>query len=448
MRSFLTAAVLVLTLVTPSYADPSAEKYSTLEHTGNQTATLTSQSTEGVLVEDSMCKLREDSFYRNQDAKSPMGFRGNATAFPFNPTALPITGTINVAFIYVDWTDLRGTKADYQYYKNQLKMFKDFYWMASENKLAMNTRISKSWFRIPGSYKDFTLTADQEAQYGAAPRKQSFYDAAVAASDSETDFSNVDIVFFGIPRSKSVFLHGGPHEFNWNNNGFLNTAEKKIFDTATAGDWFLKNPSFEPPWVYYVHETGHMIGIPHQSDERSKDGSIVERSMPMGGYDIMGNQGGATRTISTWLRWLAGWLGDDQVLCTTESNIKDETFQLYPINTVKGAIESLVIKLSDSSAVVVESRRFDRKFDRKTGNSRDGLLVYTVNAKEGSAEGNMRLLSPRNIRKYLFEPTWRSGYELDPVFFQGDEVIVGGLTIKAQKIGSKFDTVRVTRNGR
>jgi hypothetical protein len=60
----------------------------------------------------------------------------------------------------------------------------------------------------------------------------------------------------------------------------------------------------------------------------------------------------------------------------------------------------------------------------------------------------MRLLSPRNIRKYLFEPTWRSGYELDPVFFQGDEVIVGGLTIKAQKIGSKFDTVRVTRNGR
>jgi M6 family metalloprotease-like protein len=372
-------------------------------------------------------------------------YNGNATAFPFAPTSLPIIGEINVALIYVDWSDLPGTQADYRYYEQQVKMFEDFYWMVSENKLKMNIHKSDKWFRIAGSYQQLTLNFDEEAQRGEAPRKQVFYDAAVKAADPETDFSDIDIVFFAIPRAKSVFSHGGPHEFNFDWNGYLKTEERDIYDTTTPGDWFLKNDAYEPPWVNYVHEVGHMIGIPHQANEDLKQEGRIWLQNPLNGYDIMANQGGASRTMTSWLRWLAGWLNDDQVACITKEQVTDNYFELHPINQVEGKVESLVIKLSETKAVVVESRRFDPYFDRKTNHSKTGLLVYTVDATKASAQGNQALLSPRDITKYIEEPNWRSWAELDAVFFQGDSVEIEGLRIEAFAIGKASDVVRVSR---
>ena len=210
------------------------------------------------------------------------------------------------------------------------------------------------------------------------------------------------------------------------------------------GDWFLKSGGDEPPWVNYVHEVGHMIGIPHQANEDAKNESRLWVQNPINGYEIMANQGGATRTMSSWLRWLAGWLDDDKDLCATKDSITENYFELTPINEVGSGQESLVIKLSDSKVVVVESRRFDPEFDRQTPNSKNGLIVYTVDATKGSAQGNQVLLSPRDITKYIEERTWRSGYELDAVFFQGDSVVIDGIEIQAYSIGKNSDVVRVS----
>jgi len=105
----------------------------------------------------------------------------------------------------------------------------------------------------------------------------------------------------------------------------------------------------------------------------------------------------------------------------------------------------LVIKLSETKAVVVESRRFDPVFDRKSPNSKNGLLVYIVDATKGSAQGNQALLSPRDITQYIEERTWRGGQELDAMFFQGDSVVLDGLKIEAHSIGKDSDVVKVSR---
>ena len=200
---------------------------------GNPPVAATGSLPKGA-VNPEICKLQENSRMRGPGKGLDGRYTGNATAFPFNPTALPITGEINVAMIFVDWSDLPGTKKDYTFYQQQGKLFKDFYWMASEKKLKMNLTFSSKWFRIPGSYKSFTTTPEEEAQRGEAPKKQVFYDAAVAASDAETDFKNVDIVFFAVPTAKSVFAQG-PHEFNFDYNGFLNTNEKRFTTPPLLG---------------------------------------------------------------------------------------------------------------------------------------------------------------------------------------------------------------------
>lgn len=400
------------------------------------------------------CKIQEVSRIRQPGAPIPnfqgaseiMGrYPGNATAFPFAPTALNAKGELNVAFIYVDWSDLPGVKSDYDYYANQVQIFKDFYWMASEHKLNMKVNRTPIWHRMAGSYRDFTMSADDEAQQGYAPKKQAFYDAATKASDPSVDFSDVDIVFFAIPRAKSVFYHGGPHEFNFLWNGYLNTNEGKIYDIAAAGDWFLTNQWIEPPWVYYVHEVGHMLGIPHQSNEDVKDGSRFLENGPINGYEIMGNQGGSSRTMTAWLRWLAGWLDDSQVACVTKESITDAYFEIEPINAVNGKLESVVIKLSNTKAIVIESRRFDPYFDRLTRNSKNGLIAYLVDATKAAAQGSQALLSPRDINTFLEEPSWRDWRTIDAVFFQGDSVVIEGIKIEAHTIGATSDIVRISR---
>jgi M6 family metalloprotease-like protein len=308
----------------------------------------------------------------------------------------------------------------------------------------MKLHLSPVWHRIEGSYKDFVTTFEDEAQIGPAPMKQKFYDAAIAASDAKTDFSGIEIVFFAIPTGKPVFA-GGPHEFNFNYNAYLKTAEGNIFDTATAGNFFLTHPG-QPPWVYYVHETGHMIGIPHQADEETNRRDVMYLVNPLGGYDIMSNQGGATRTITTWLRWLAGWLDDERVICVSKERLSEEYYQIYNINELGKRVKSVVIKLSESKAIVIESRRFDPAFDVKTNISKDGVLVYTVDAKKSSAQGSQVLLSPRDITKLVNQQnTWPSAWELDALFFEGDFVIYEGMKIEVIWIGNDSDIVKVTK---
>ncbi len=396
-----------------------------------------------LVVNPDNCKIKEMSTAR---LAQPFVLH-NAVAFPFLPTSLPVKGNIKAKIIYLDWADLPGNEKDYSYYKQQFKMYKDFYWMVSENTLNINLEFSEKWFRVKGSYKDYLITAQDEPQYGPAPKKQKFYDAAVEASDAEINYSGVDIVFYAVPTEKTLF-ENGPHEFNFAYNAYLKTGEGNKYDIAAAGDFFLKNPG-QPPWVYYVHETGHMIGVPHQANEDlNKPGVEKYLVTPLGGWDIMSNQGGGTRTITSWLRWLAGWLTDQQVVCVKEDMLTENYYELNPINEVAGKIESLVIKMDDTKVIVVESRRHDPVFDIETGNSKNGVIVYTVDALKGPAQGNQVLLSPRDIKNYLREantfPDWR---ELDVIMKKGDSVQFENIKVEVVEIGTKSDIVKVTRTG-
>ena len=404
-----------------------------------------------------ICKLQENSRMRKIGDPVPNftgereirgRYKGNATAFPFAPTVLPITGQIDVAFIFVDWADLPGTQTDYDYFNYSAEMFSDFYWMASENKLKMKMHIEDKWHRVSGSYLDYAaVSPEEEAQRGEAPKKQVFYDAVVAAVDDEIDFTDIEIVLIAIPTAKSVFV-GGPHEFNFDWNGNFRTAERTIYDIAAPGDFNIQRPeSGTPTWSYYVHEVGHMLGIPHQADEdENKPGAKKYVVTPLGGWDVMSEHGGGQRTMTTWLRWLAGWLDDDQIACTTKEEVDSEFYELTPVNVIGGKKEALVIKLSETKAVVVESRRFDKKFDVETGNSPHGLIAYTVDATRASAQGNQVILSPRDVTEYIKqENTWPDWRELDAIFFQGDSVVIDGLKIEAYSIGKNSDVVKVSK---
>ena len=397
-------------------------------------------------LDPEFCKIEELSEWRHERVPAGQVFKGNATAFPFNPTALPFTGELNVAMVFIDWEDLRGTSAEQSYYLEQAQLFQDFYAMASENTLDVVIHPSSEWFTIPESYRGFVTEPEDEAQRGEAPKKQVFYDAAVAASDASFDYSDMDVVFFGIPTGPQVFANG-LHEFNIDYNGFLRTNEGDIFDIAVAGDWFLDSRGDEPPWVYYVHEVGHMIGIQHLANEDDQTEDRMWVRNPMNGYDIMANQGGASRTLSAWLRWLPGWLEDEQIVCLDGESLTTGSYRIQHINAVEGNLEAVVVRLSERKALVVESRRFDPLLDRPSPNDKDGVLVYTVDGTKSAAQGSQVLLSPRDITQMIPEPMWRDQRELDAMFFPGDAIEYDGIRVEMTASDGGFDIVTLSPVG-
>ena len=408
-----------------------------------------------------VCKIKEDSrIYSPSDPVIDFSgleeikggaYKGNATAFPFRPTTLPIFGELNVVVVPVDWADAEGTQRDWDFYRAEAQTFADFWNMASEGKLQVNVTMPDTWYRMPQTTADFYMTEEEEGQrYSFRPKKQALYDAIVGASDPSIDFSNTHIVMPVWPLSASI-SEAGPHEFNFDWNAAMYTDEGNIYDVMGAGDWFIDHIEYGGPWFYYVHEVGHMLGFVHLPDEDR----ILEQTFDWqeywwqqngtNGLDVMGNQDGAVKTIGSWLRWVAGWLSDDNVICVTEESIQDEYFELNHLNDISGGVESLVIKLSETQVVVVESRRWDERFDRPIVHSRDGIFAYVVTATKGGAQNSQLMLSPRNVQDWLEVDHWRGSEELDATFCEGDAANVSNLRIEAVSLQDGKDYVRVTK---
>ena len=391
------------------------------------------------IIDDGICKLRENSSHR---AKYPNSL---AASFPSLTYEIPHTGKVNVALVFLEWGDLKGTDADYKYWLEQASMFEDFYYMVSEGKLNIEIHQQKQWFEVGPTYVDYKMSqAEDGGNYHSKDIMQKNGDAFIAASDAGTDFSGMDAIIFAIPRAKEVF-ETGPHAFGHNKQNGIRTNEGTIYDWISAGTWFIEHPT-QPSWVFYSHEFGHSLGLIDFRDNSRGDMGEKYLNNPMGGYEIMDNQGGPTRTMTAWVRWLQGWLNDSQVVCIDSKDVTTNYYKINQLNKIGGEVEALVIKTSPTTAVVVESRRWDAKFDVPVVNSKDGIVIYTVDSTKGHSEGPLRLVSPRNIKKYLSEPkTYPDWRTLDAIFYKGDSITVQGVTITVESLSSFGDIVKISK---
>jgi len=392
------------------------------------------------IVDDSICKLRETS--DRSSFTNPL-----AASFPSVTYEIPHSGKVDVALVFLEWGDLKGTEADFEYYMYQTAMFEDFYYMVSEGKLNIEIHYTKQWFEVGPTYQDHLMSQAQDGgDWRSADIMTKNGNDFVAAADSSVDFTGMEAVIFAIPRAKEVF-ETGPHSFGHNKQSPLNTQEGVIWDWLSAGSFFIDRDG-QPPWVFYVHEFGHSLGLVDFRDTRQSGQISGEKYAvnPMGGYEIMDNQGGPTRTMTAWVRWVQGWLNDNQVTCIDSSAVNNEYYKLSQLNKIGGQNEALVIKTSATTAIVVESRRWDAKFDVPVVNSKDGIIIYTVDSTKGHSQGPLRLVSPRDITKYLSEPnTWPDWRTLDAVFYQGNFIVIDGIKITVEKVSSGGDIVRISR---
>jgi hypothetical protein len=139
-------------------------------------------------------------------------------------------------------------------------------------------------------------------------------------------------------------------------------------------------------------------------------------------------------------------LQDEQIFCKESSSINNLKLTLVPLSSPEQGIKFVVIPLSKTKALLIESRR-ETKFSCSTNPARDGVLVYLYDATLGHGENFLTPISPPgrvNQPDACSVLHGRTPPNPDRLLRQGESVVVEDLTVEVVNHGS-YDQVAVSR---
>ena len=156
----------------------------------------------------------------------------------------------------------------------------------------------------------------------------------------------------------------------------------------------------------------------------------------------------------TWEAWLAGWRPDSDYVCFDVSeNWKNVNFDLSSIDLNSKGFKSGVIKLSDSKALVIESRR-GGPFTSALPKNIAGITVYLVDTKKSGErwDGNIErendyYLAFQRIKGTPHQvPKWSNlaVWDENIIAYQGDAFEYSNVRIELIK-SAGYDSVRVSK---
>ncbi len=314
------------------------------------------------------------------------------SGFPINPARIPASGNVNVAVLFVDFPDApapqgEAATADEQnltqeIFENIIPDAEKYLEAMSYWTLDLTFRPLHRWLRMPHNVSSFY--GDTDSNRGMSISRSRLVEDAIGLADPEFDFEDIDSVVViaapGADSIKRVFAHG------WSFNADGQTIENSI--SLRYGD---------PYWAggmaggVIAHELGHNLGLPDLYDKHVGfdfySDSDSEWILPyevvrfVGEFGIMGGYGEfSNNEMFAWSRWRLGWLRDTQVACITSF---PASVWLTPL-AIPGGIKAVVVPLTETTAVVVESRR---KLGYDSDLRKEGALVYKVDTSVPSGEG-------------------------------------------------------------
>jgi hypothetical protein len=116
----------------------------------------------------------------------------------------------------------------------------------------------------------------------------------------------------------------------------------------TASGYWLMNPNnYQLMWAWMIHEIGHPMGLTGHFPINPQQ------------FGIMHNQGGMGLGLNSWDSLILDWINESQVYCIDKSKVSGEEITLVPVEREQTGVRSVMIKISDSKVLVIESHRPD-----------------------------------------------------------------------------------------
>ena len=352
------------------------------------------------------------------------------TGFPRHTIAQK-TGTVKWALIPLDFSDLPGEANFKSRIDEQMKLTSEWFETVSEGKFKVEWVVADKWVRLPNPTNNYQI--GNSVNLDRAPNGPKLFNDAMTESDKVFDFTGVQTVNFILPKGQD-FITETSQGFPWDaavKN--LVTNEGSVSSFSIPGKFM----DYEKKgyWSYFVHEFGHAMALPHIGSSREPN--------PFLGLDIMSNQDGESRELSGWMRFVAGWLSDERVYCQELSTLKSTDITLIPLSQSDSGIKMVVIPVSETKAVVIESRR-ENKFSCQMPSKRNGVLVYTY---DGTLMHGENFLKPLTIEGRAIENSSNCmvvGYP-NPFLYKSEKISIEGITIEV--IDSlNYDKIKIVKN--
>ena len=333
----------------------------------------------------------------------------NMTAgFPIPDGRIDLVKGAKMQIIGVDFPDkIGGTKSPKELNQNLTSSVEKFWTAQSSIPVNFDWKWSSDWVRMPNSINSYSLGGSFFQGKFNPDAYFNFAKEIISKTDSNIDFTGVNFLFI-------VFPSGIKNEeigtFLVHTQGTYSTREGNIFNLIMAGGDYNSAST-------YIHEFGHALGLTDIRDtldvgNQKSDGMY---------YDIMNNS--TYPELLVWHRYLLGFLENSQIHCISSTDTS--THWLVPVASASKQVKGIIIPLSSTEAVIVESRRAIG-FDTALSSRSDlvGAVVYTLDSRI---------------------PYRRTPVKVAQVLKINDSVNVSGYKITVVESGSFGDVVKVER---
>lgn len=285
---------------------------------------------------------------------------------------LPNRGRSIAHLIAVDFTDAEGTNEELVNAQAQIDEYNRWFDFNSNGTLQFEWRYHKQWLRMSRPSTSYTWDKHDRASYIAHAEEM------LALADPHLDFSNSDIVFVLLPKTI------GKHAPDLGHASHTLRTNEGLVSNLWAGGWYFyqkENGVVRELWSFWVHEWFHPMGIP---------GHGLRLNL-----DVMNNQNGKSVVLNAWDAFLSGWLSASQVYCAPINRLGSYQTKLVPMERNQFGLRSVMIPVSTTEVIVIESRRAEG-WGERLGVGNYGVLVYVIDSSQDVDRSNESFVDPRS----------------------------------------------------
>jgi hypothetical protein len=364
-----------------------------------------------------------------------------AIAYPVKPHfGFAGIGSEKVAVVGVDFSDVQGSGSPAEIFKPEIEKATEWLKWYSNDKLKLNFVTSDKWLRAPKVSK-FYQAGEHGNSLGGLTQDEVAADY-LSAIEKTIDLKNVSAIWIVLPPQITTitgqYVTRGPN-YNSSTSGAVTS---QIY--VVASDTYKQAKL----WSYFLHEHLHAEGI-HGHFPTSPDM-----------FGLMFWDAAPSRALNSWDQLTFNWLLPEQLYCQDIQKLEPTTVNLIPIEREQSGIHSIMIKLSQSEVLVIESHHRE-KWSQGLHPGFAGIMAYVVDTTVDAPYEP----SPRSTGMWVHfgfsshgntieQSKWPSGtpayagpvnvWSLSDVMFQGESFIAEGVRISLKKSGS-FDTVLLER---
>ena len=357
------------------------------------------------------------------DCKLPVADgRGDVSigGWPRIDERLKSTGGVIATVVMVDFPDAPASMTPTDAFA-RISPSADVFNEMSYGKLSYTFKPQLKWYRMSKKSTDYV------AGGWTFIKHREYITEAAKLADVDIDFSKTDsLIILANPDSTGIG-NSGPAFAAIRKNGI--TLDGKYISNGATSAYDLNN------WksIWLNHEVTHTLGLVDlYASTQSNPANRYDGFRYTGEFSYMGFSSYESNAPSLFAfeRWNLGWINDSQIKCLKDAK---STELISPVQT-SGGVKAVVIPISRTKAVVIESRRaigIDKNI------AKSGALVYVVDSSIQSGQGPVRIF-PSDVSsdpRYLKAPR-----------ALGESVTTEGVTIKVTKSDNSGDTVEITKS--